>query len=84
MPAVNCIAPPSAESEPASNEPSMGPVHEKETRASVSAIKKMPTTLPAPALLSVWLLMLLGNVISKTPKKEIANTIKMIKKPTFK
>ena len=42
IPAVSCIAPPSAVSEPTSKEPSIGPVHEKETTASVNAIKKMP------------------------------------------
>ena len=36
------MRPPSAESEPANNEPRMGPVHEKETIAKVRAIKKMP------------------------------------------
>ena len=55
MPDVNCIAPPSLEREPASNEPRMGPVQEKETRASVSAIKNIPAMLPAPALLSALL-----------------------------
>ena len=42
IPAVSCMAPPSAVSEPTSKEPRIGPVQEKETTASVSAIKKMP------------------------------------------
>ena len=65
MPAVSCIAPPSAVSEPANNEPRMGPVQENETNASVSAIKNIPTQLPPSALLSVLLEKEEGRVISK-------------------
>ena len=44
IPIDNCVAPPSAVIEPASKEPKIGPVQEKETIARVSAIKKIPTT----------------------------------------
>ena len=64
IPDVNCMAPPSADNEPASKDPKIGPVQENETSASVSAIKKIPTIFPAPALLSAPLLILPGKVIS--------------------
>src|SRR5918993_406075 len=50
MPIVSCIAPPLVERDPARSEPNIGPVHEKDTRASVSAIKNMPPRPPVPAL----------------------------------
>src|SRR6056300_576877 len=43
IPMLNCIAPPSAVKEPANRDPKIGPVQEKETIASVSAIKKIPS-----------------------------------------
>jgi len=61
----------------------MGPVHENETMASVSAIKNIPPILPRPLFVSALPAMLLGKVISKNQKKEIANTMKMIKKIIF-
>ena len=42
IPAVNSIAPDSAEREPASRVPKIGPVQEKETIARVTAMKKIP------------------------------------------
>ena len=84
MPAVNCIAPPSAVKEPANNDPNIGPVQENETSASVSAIKKIPTAFPAPALLSVLLVKDAGKVISYTPKNDKAKMMKMIKNPTLR
>ena len=44
IPIDNCVAPPSDVIEPASKEPKIGPVQEKETIARVSAIKKIPIT----------------------------------------
>ena len=59
----------------------MGPVHEKETRASVNAIKKM-LMIPVvdSALLSTLVDHLDGNLMSNAPKNEIANTSKSRKK----
>ena len=42
IPALSCIAPPSAVNEPANKVPKIGPVQEKETIAKVSAMKKIP------------------------------------------
>ena len=47
IPAVNCMAPPSEDSAPASNDPKIGPVHENETKERVSAMKKTPMMPPA-------------------------------------
>ena len=58
----------------------IGPVQEKETTASVNAIKKMPRKLPVPALLSAFVDHDDGKVISKAPKKEIPNTKNKAKK----
>src|SRR6187401_189322 len=44
--------------------PIKGPVQEKETMASVAAIKKIPIKPPLSAMASLLLLQLLGNVIS--------------------
>ena len=79
-PAVNGHEPCAAV--PASNEPRMGPVHEKETIASVNAIKNIPTTSRPERALAL-LTKLLGKVISKYPKNEMANTIKTTKKKRF-
>ena len=68
---------------PASSEPSIGPVHENETMANVSAIKKMPPKFRMPDLVLILLAKPPGNVISKYPKKEIAKTTKTAKKPIF-
>src|SRR5437868_1800840 len=43
IPIVSCIAPPLVDNDPASKDPRIGPVHEKETSASVSAMKNIPT-----------------------------------------
>ena len=77
-PLVSGQAPPL--NEPTNKEPSIGPVQENETIASVSAIKKIPPILPNPLFESALPAMPLGSVISKKPKKEIAKKIKMIKK----
>ena len=67
---------------PASKEPSMGPVHEKETMASVKAIKKIPTT-SRPDRACALFANPPGNLISKYPKNDMANTMKMTKKKRF-
>ena len=77
MPAVNCQAPLFDDREPTSNEPSIGPVQENETIARVRAIKKTPPILPRPDWDPILLANEEGNVISKYPKNEIANTTKM-------
>ena len=43
IPIVNCKAPPCDEIDPTSKEPNIGPVHEKDTKTSVKAIKNIPT-----------------------------------------
>ena len=42
IPAVNWYAPPLIDNDPTNKEPSIGPVHEKETSAKVKDMKKMP------------------------------------------
>ena len=64
IPAVSCIAPPSAVKDPASNDPKIGPVHEKDTIAKVAAIKKIPIIPPASEAESILLPQELGKVIS--------------------
>src|SRR5690606_19137870 len=63
--------------------PKIGPVQEKDTKAKVKAIKKIPNTPPTCEAESALLVNELGNVISKYPKKEMAKTTKTIKKMTF-
>src|SRR6185369_13633100 len=79
-PAVNGHEPCAAV--PANNEPRIGPVHEKETIARVNAIKKIPATSRPDRALALFASPP-GNLISKYPKKEIANTMKMMKKKRF-
>src|SRR5690606_19164970 len=64
IPAVNWPAPPSADNDPASRDPKIGPVHENETIARVSAIKKIPTTPPILDAESILLPHELGKVNS--------------------
>ena len=55
--------------------PMMGPVHEKDTNVNVKAIRKMlRRPVVFSALLSTALLHEAGNVISKAPKNDAANT----------
>ena len=68
---------------PASNDPKIGPVQENETIAKVKAIKNIPTIPPISRPEPAVLLQLLGSVISKYPKNEIANTRKIKKKLIF-
>ena len=64
--------------------PMIGPVQEKETRLSVKAMKKIPISPPRSLAWSALLIRLLGKVISKTPKNEMAKMRKMIKKSMLK
>ena len=64
IPKVSWSAPPSTVIEPASNEPNIGPVHEKDTIAKVSAIKKIPNTPPPAEAASERFPQLLGKVNS--------------------
>ena len=49
----------------------------------MNAIKKIPINPPLSAPLSAAFTHLLGNVNSKAPKNEIANTIKIAKNAKF-
>ena len=64
--------------------PTIGPVHAKDTRTSVNAMKNTP---PRPLLLLVLLSVLLthefGNVSSNAPKNEAANTMNTTKNKIF-
>ena len=63
----------------------MGPVQEKDTNDNVKAIRNMLSKpVVASALLSTALLHLEGNVISKAPKKEAANTTSIRQKKMLK
>ena len=64
IPTVSCIAPPSVVKLPASRDPKIGPVHEKETMAKVSAIKKIPMPPFILELESAVFPQLLGSVNS--------------------
>ena len=64
IPNVSCIAPPSEAKDPASKDPKIGPVHEKDTNAKVSAMKKIPMIFPEPAFVSAPVDNDAGNVIS--------------------
>ena len=63
--------------------PKIGPVHEKETKTVVRAIKKAPKYPPLSAFLSDLFIQDEGSVISNIPKNEKANIIKMIKNIMF-
>ena len=62
----------------------IGPVHEKDTRESVKAMKKIPINPPRSLAESALLIQLLGKVISKAPKKETAKIRKMMKNAMLK
>ena len=64
IPAVSCQAPPSAEREPASNDPRIGPVQEKDTIDKVNAMKKTPKIPPIPSPLLVEFVQEDGSVSS--------------------
>ena len=60
--------------------PTIGPVHEKDTRARANAMKKIPKIPPLSDAWSALFCHELGSIISKAPRKESANTTKSIKK----
>ena len=62
------------------NEPTIGPVHEKDTMANANAIKKIPIKPLRSAWASILVLHELGKVISNAPKNEMANTTNIKKK----
>src|SRR4029078_7465621 len=70
--------------DPTSREPSIGPVQEKETRASVSDIKNIPPRLATLLFPSAILVMEPGSVISKNPKKDSAKMINTTKNKIFR
>lgn len=59
--------------------PIIGPVQEKDTKASVNAIKNTPKYPPLPERLSVLFAHEDGKVISNKPKKDKAKMIKTTK-----
>ena len=59
--------------------PTIGPVHEKDTIARASAIKKIPARPPLLAFSSALFPQEEGRVISNAPRKDIANTTKSTK-----
>ena len=69
---------------PANALPTRGPVHEKETMAKVAAMKKIPINPPRSAAWSVLFAQLVGNWISKAPKKLAPNTTNSRNKKTLK
>ncbi|MCY1538442.1 hypothetical protein D9M68_739810 [compost metagenome] len=60
--------------------PIIGPVQEKDTSASVKAIKNSPTIPPLLDFSSILLTSTEGNVISNAPKNESAKKIRTAKK----
>jgi hypothetical protein len=62
-----------------SRKPIIGPVHEKETMVSVSAMKNMPPIPDVADFRSVPVLQRDGSVISNNPKKDRANTTSITK-----
>ena len=60
--------------------PTIGPVHEKETIAKASAIKKIPIKPPRSACESTLVPHELGKVISKAPRNETAKITSKAKK----
>ena len=63
--------------------PIIGPVHEKDTKANVNAMKKIPINPPLSAPESALFTHSEGILISKAPRKENANTMKTAKKIIF-
>ena len=64
-------------------EPASGPVHEKETKTRVKAMKNTPIKPPLSDLASTEFTKLEGNTISNAPKKEIPKTMKIAKNKRF-
>ena len=64
-------------------DPTMGPVQEKDTSTSVSAMKNIPASPLRSLPLSALSVQRDGRVISKAPKKEAAKTMKITKNRRF-
>ena len=64
-------------------EPTIGPVHEKDTSTKVKAIKNTPPSPPFSAFASILFTKLEGRVSSNIPKKAKANTTNIPKKKTL-
>ena len=64
-------------------DPRIGPVQEKETIQSVSAIKNVPITPPNCSALLTRFARDGGKVISNAPKKDMAKKTKTTKKKMF-
>ena len=62
-----------------STDPTMGPVQEKDTNTSVRATKNAPIRPPDSLFASDLFTSLLGITISNAPKKDAANSMKMMK-----
>lgn len=60
--------------------PNIGPTQDRLTNINVKAMKNEPTNPPFSTLLSVFVVKLLGSVISNRPKNDAANAIKSRKK----
>src|SRR5579872_495491 len=80
---VNWMPPPFWSSAPTRRLPRIGPVQEKETITSVSAIKNIPPRLPRPERESILVDSPLGRVSSKRPKKESAKARKIAANKRF-
>ena len=66
------------------NVPTMGPVQEKETKARVKAMKKIPKNPPLFEAESALVTHVFGRLISNAPRNEIANTTRRRKKNKLK
>ena len=76
-------AKPPFEAASTNNVPTIGPVHENDTMAKAKAINKIPIIPPLSACLSTLFAQEFGNIISKAPRNEKANTTKSKKKITL-
>jgi hypothetical protein len=65
------------------DEPIIGPVQEKETKAKVNAMKNIPIKPPLSDWLSALFTHFEGILISNAPRNENANTMKIAKKIIF-
>ena len=63
--------------------PTIGPVHENETRTRVRAIKNIPKSPPLSAPLSDLFTKEVGSMISNAPKNDAAKIMNTMKKTMF-
>ena len=78
------VAPPSEFNDVPITKPIAGPIQENETIIKVNAIKNTPISPPLLEALSTLFANLLGIVISKAPKNDMANMANIKKKKIFK